>query len=99
MTERWLSGIIFDRRVPMEGKYIPTHASKAKKDAMSAARFVLPARAATPIAVAATAVMTDVLVSTLTLRDCRAPAVQYGISDKGRVRYGSQRNIGRVFRT
>lgn len=90
--------MIFDRRVPMEGKYIPTHASKAKKEAMSAARFVLPARAATPIAVAATAVMTDVLVSTLTLRDCRAPAVQYGIAGKRRVRYRSQRNIVRVFK-
>jgi hypothetical protein len=98
MTERWLSGIIFDRRVPMEGKYIPTHASKAKKEAMSAARFVLPARAATPIAVAATAVMTDVLVSTLTLRDCRAPAVQCVIAGKSRVRYRSLRSVGRVFR-
>ena len=85
--------MIFDRRVPMEGKYIPTHASKAKKDAMSAARFVLPANAATPIAVAATAVMNDVLVSTLTLRDCRAPAVQYRMAGKWSIRYRSQRDM------
>lgn len=58
----------------MDGKYMPTHASKAKKDAISAARLELPARAATPIAVAATAVMAAVLVSTFTLRDCRAPS-------------------------
>ena len=63
----------------MDGKYIPTHASKAKKDAISAARLLLPARAATPMAVAATAVMTEVLVSTFTLRDCRAPTIQCGL--------------------
>ena len=61
--------MIFDRRVPILGKYMPTQASNAKKDAISAARFELPASAATPMAVAATAVMAAVLVSTFTLRD------------------------------
>jgi hypothetical protein len=73
ITERWLSGMILDLSVPMDGKYIPTQASKAKKEAMSAARFELPVTAATPIEIAAAAVMKAVLVSTFTLRDCRAP--------------------------
>ena len=70
----------------MEGKYIPTHASKAKKEAISAARFVLPASAATPMAEAATAVMTEVLVSTFTLRDCRAPTIQSGLLVRRKIR-------------
>ena len=65
--------MILDRRVPMEGKYMPTQASKAKKEATRAARLVLPYRAATAIEAAATAVITEVLVCTLTLRDCKAP--------------------------
>jgi hypothetical protein len=69
MTERWESGIIFDRRVPIEGKYMPTQASKAKKEAIRAAKLVLPYRAATPIETAATVVITAVLVSTFTLFD------------------------------
>jgi hypothetical protein len=73
ITERWLSGMILDLSVPMDGKYIPTQASKAKKAAMRAARFELPVTAATPIETAAAAVMAAVLVSTFTLRDCRAP--------------------------
>ena len=31
MTPRWLSGMYLLRRVPMDGKYIPTHASNKKK--------------------------------------------------------------------
>lgn len=73
ITERWLSGMILDRSVPIDGKYIPTQASKAKKEAMSAAKFELPVTAATAIAIAAAAVIAAVLVSTFTLRDCRAP--------------------------
>jgi hypothetical protein len=65
--------MILDLSVPMDGKYIPTQASNAKKAAMRAARFELPVTAATPIETAAAAVMAAVLVSTFTLRDCRAP--------------------------
>jgi hypothetical protein len=57
----------------MEGKYIPTQASNATKEAIRAARFVLPAKAAAAIDTAATAVITDVLDSTLTFFDCKAP--------------------------
>lgn len=38
MTDRCESGIYLLRRVPIEGKYIPTHASKAKKEAINAGR-------------------------------------------------------------
>lgn len=38
MTDRCESGMYLLRKVPMEGKYIPTHASKAKKEAINAGR-------------------------------------------------------------
>ena len=40
MTDRWESGTYLLRSVPIEGKYIPTHASNAKKDAMRAGRLI-----------------------------------------------------------
>ena len=75
MTERWLSGMILDLRVPMDGKYMPTQASNAKKEATRAARLLPPYSAATPMETAATAVIAAVLVSTFTLRDWRAPDI------------------------
>ena len=38
MTDRCESGMYLLRKVPIEGKYIPTHASNAKKEAINAAR-------------------------------------------------------------
>ena len=38
MTDRCESGMYLLRNVPMEGKYIPTQASKAKKEAINAGR-------------------------------------------------------------
>jgi len=41
MTERWESGTYLLRSVPIEGKYIPTQASNAKKEAISAGKLEL----------------------------------------------------------
>lgn len=56
MTDRCESGTYLLRNVPMDGKYMPTHASKAKNPAMRAASDVEPADAASvepPMAIVA----------------------------------------------
>ena len=64
ITDRWLSGMYFDRSVPISGKYIPTHISNVKN---AAARLIMLVQVtdavATPIAVAATANMPALVVS------------------------------------
>jgi hypothetical protein len=50
-----------DLKVPMEGKYMPTHASKAKKAAIKAARLVCPIAAATAIDEAAVPSITIII--------------------------------------
>mmetsp|Transcript_32958 Transcript_32958/g.68661 ORF Transcript_32958/g.68661 Transcript_32958/m.68661 type:complete len:138 (-) Transcript_32958:1282-1695(-) len=42
ITERWESGTYLLRKVPIDGKYIPTQASKAKKEATIVARLAPP---------------------------------------------------------
>ena len=42
MTLRWLSGKYLLLKVPMEGKYIPTHASKTKQAVTMAVILLIP---------------------------------------------------------
>ena len=65
MTDRCESGTYLLRRVPIEGKYMPTQASKAKKDAIRAGRLELvdTANVALDIARVATVNMNAVKLS------------------------------------
>ena len=66
MMDLFESGTYLLRRVPIEGKYIPTHASKAKKEAINAARLMEDeetVRAAPDIAKVATLNMAAVKAS------------------------------------
>jgi len=66
ITDLCESGIYLLLRVPMEGKYMPTHASKPKKAATIAARGIAKAppddivRVATPIEIVANTNIKDV---------------------------------------
>mmetsp|Transcript_6409 Transcript_6409/g.14173 ORF Transcript_6409/g.14173 Transcript_6409/m.14173 type:complete len:202 (+) Transcript_6409:167-772(+) len=71
ITLRWLSGRYLERSVPMEGKYMPTHASNKNIAAVSVPRP--DPMVAAVMAEAATASITEVDLSTDTLRACSAP--------------------------
>ena len=73
ITDRWLSGRYFERRVPIEGKYNPTQASNTKNPAINAAKLVLPIVVDNAIIAVATASITALVVSTRHPRDCSAP--------------------------
>ena len=64
MTDRWLSGIYFERRVLIDGKYVPTHISKIKKAVTRATRLFPPMKVATAIAAVAMTSITEVDIST-----------------------------------
>mmetsp|Transcript_55130 Transcript_55130/g.130853 ORF Transcript_55130/g.130853 Transcript_55130/m.130853 type:complete len:310 (-) Transcript_55130:701-1630(-) len=72
ITLRWLSGTYLERRVPMEGKYMPTHASKTRKDAITATRDD-PMAVATPMATVAAVSIPAHVFSTAKPLLARAP--------------------------
>mmetsp|Transcript_46131 Transcript_46131/g.76258 ORF Transcript_46131/g.76258 Transcript_46131/m.76258 type:complete len:226 (-) Transcript_46131:703-1380(-) len=73
MTPRYASGTYLERNVPMSGKYIPTHASNAKKAATRGASAALQPTVAEVIASAASPSSTTIASSGFTPRCEAAP--------------------------
>mmetsp|Transcript_37377 Transcript_37377/g.42724 ORF Transcript_37377/g.42724 Transcript_37377/m.42724 type:complete len:99 (-) Transcript_37377:1279-1575(-) len=62
IIERCESGTYLLRNVPIDGKYIPTQASKTKKDAISDARFIVDETVNVAIDIAIDAINNIILV-------------------------------------